>query len=94
LTLFPASSDWTAENFCCYYYSKNTEQHLAKNTNSDTMKSRNQKSLNRFTQEAEQAINEDLARFYSKLRIHQHSGKLYTFKNWIKAVRELLDELD
>ena len=58
------------------------------------MESRNQKSLNLFLQETEQPLNEDLARFYSKLRIHQHSGKLYTFKNWIKAVRELLDELD
>jgi uncharacterized protein YnzC (UPF0291/DUF896 family) len=51
------------------------------------------KTLNQFLKEGDQPLTEDLASFYSKLRQHYYSGKLYTFKNWIKEVEVLLDEL-
>jgi len=55
---------------------------------------RSTKTLNQFIEDSDHTLTEDLAGFYTKLRQHYYSGKLYTFKNWIKAVEDLLDELD
>lgn len=41
-----------------------------------------------------QVIAEDLNRLVLRLRQRLRSGKLMTFRDWIKNVRELLDLLD
>lgn len=55
---------------------------------------RSTKTLNQFIENSDHILTEDLAGFYTKLRQYYHSGKLYTFKNWIKEVEVLLDELN
>ena len=39
-------------------------------------------------------IEESLEKFLQKTRVEYRKGRLRTFKEWIKMVRELLDELD
>ena len=39
-------------------------------------------------------LNEGLEKFLQKTRVEYRKGRLRTFKEWIKMVRELLDELD
>ena len=39
-------------------------------------------------------LDESLEKFLQKTRIEYRKGRLRTFKEWIKMVRELLDELD
>ena len=39
-------------------------------------------------------LDESLEKFLQKTRVEYRKGRLRTFKEWIKMVRELLDELD
>ena len=39
-------------------------------------------------------MKEDLNKFYSKTRTAYRSGKRYTFKEWIKQVMDIMDELN
>ena len=44
--------------------------------------------------EPKEQIDESLEKFLQKTRIEYRSRRLRTFKEWIKLVRQLLDELD
>ena len=44
--------------------------------------------------EERELLNEGLEKFLQKTRVEYRKGRLRTFKEWIKMVRELLDELD
>ena len=44
--------------------------------------------------EPKEQIYESLEKFLQKTRIEYRRGRLRTFKEWIKLVRQLLDELD
>jgi|TARA_B000000609_G_scaffold138450_1_gene115453 hypothetical protein len=44
--------------------------------------------------EERELLDESLEKFLQKTRIEYRKGRLRTFKEWIKMVRELLDELD
>ena len=44
--------------------------------------------------EPKEQIDESLEKFLQKTRIEYRRGRLRTFKEWIKLVRQLLDELD
>ena len=44
--------------------------------------------------EERELLNESLEKFLQKTRVEYRKGRLRTFKEWIKMVRELLDELD
>ena len=44
--------------------------------------------------EEKELLDESLEKFLQKTRIEYRKGRLRTFKEWIKMVRELLDELD
>ena len=39
-------------------------------------------------------LDESLEKFLQKTRVEYRKGRLRTFKEWIKMVKELLDELD
>ena len=41
-----------------------------------------------------QVLDETIEKFLIKTRTQYRKGRVYTFKDWIKIVRELLDELD
>ena len=45
-------------------------------------------------QQKEEFFKEDINTFYSKLRRHYRSGKRYSFREWVKVMMDLLDELD
>ena len=44
--------------------------------------------------EERELLDESLEKFLQKTRGEYRKGRLRTFKEWIKMVRELLDELD
>ena len=44
--------------------------------------------------EERELLDESLEKFLQKTRVEYRKGRLRTFKEWIKMVRELLDELD
>ena len=44
--------------------------------------------------ETKEQIDESLEKFLQKTKIEYRRGRLRTFKEWIKLVRQLLDELD
>ena len=44
--------------------------------------------------EVRELLDESLEKFLQKTRVEYRKGRLRTFKEWIKMVRELLDELD
>ena len=44
--------------------------------------------------EERELLDESLEKFLQKTRVQYRKGRLRTFKEWIKMVRELLDELD
>ena len=44
--------------------------------------------------EPKEQIDESLEKFLQKTRIEYRRGRLRTFKEWIKLVGQLLDELD
>ena len=44
--------------------------------------------------EDRELLDESLEKFLQKTRVEYRKGRLRTFKEWIKMVRELLDELD
>ena len=44
--------------------------------------------------EERELLDESLEKFLQKTRVEYRRGRLRTFKEWIKMVRELLDELD
>ena len=44
--------------------------------------------------EERKLLDESLEKFLQKTRVEYRKGRLRTFKEWIKMVRELLDELD
>ena len=44
--------------------------------------------------EERELLDESLEKFLQKRRVEYRKGRLRTFKEWIKMVRELLDELD
>ena len=44
--------------------------------------------------EEKELLDESLEKFLQKTRVEYRKGRLRTFKEWIKMVRELLDELD
>ena len=44
--------------------------------------------------EPKEQIDESLEKFLPKTRIEYRRGRLRTFKEWIKLVQQLLDELD
>ena len=44
--------------------------------------------------EERELLDESLEKFLQKTRVEYRKGRLRTFKDWIKMVRELLDELD
>lgn len=41
-----------------------------------------------------QLLDETIEKFLVKTRREYRKGRVYTFKEWIKLVRQLLDELD
>ena len=45
-------------------------------------------------QKAEENIQEDLNKFFSKTRTLYITGRRYSFKEWIDVMIDLLDELD
>ena len=44
--------------------------------------------------EERELLDESLEKFLQKTRVEYRKGRLRTFKEWIKMVRELVDELD
>ena len=44
--------------------------------------------------EKRELLDESLEKFLQRTRVEYRKGRLRTFKEWIKMVRELLDELD
>lgn len=44
--------------------------------------------------EDRELLDESLEKFLQKTRVEYRKGRLRTFKEWIKMVKELLDELD
>jgi len=48
----------------------------------------------RQNQNEDEFVIEDINSFNSKLRKEYRSGKRYSFKEWIKVMMDLLDELD
>ena len=44
--------------------------------------------------EERELLDESLEKFLQRTRVEYRKGRLRTFKEWIKMVRELLDELD
>ena len=44
--------------------------------------------------EKRELLDESLEKFLQRTRVEYRKGRLRTFKEWIKVVRELLDELD
>ena len=44
--------------------------------------------------EERELLDESLEKFLQKTRVEYRKGRLRTFKEWIKMVRELLDELE
>ena len=44
--------------------------------------------------EERELLDESLEKFLQKTRVEYRKGRLRTFKEWIKMVKELLDELD
>jgi len=48
----------------------------------------------RHNQNEDEFVIEDINSFNSKLRKEYRSGKRYSFKEWIKVMMDLLDELD
>ena len=44
--------------------------------------------------EERELLDESLEKSLQKTRVEYRKGRLRTFKEWIKMVRELLDELD
>ena len=44
--------------------------------------------------EERELLDESLEKFLQKTRVEYRKGRLRTFKEWSKMVRELLDELD
>ena len=48
----------------------------------------------RQNQNEDEFVIEDINSFNSKLRKEYRSGKRYSFKEWVKVMMDLLDELD
>jgi predicted DNA-binding protein (UPF0278 family) len=52
------------------------------------------KTYNRFSQESENLINEDLNKFLNKFRQQYRSGRKYSFREWLDVFSDLIEELD
>jgi hypothetical protein len=52
------------------------------------------KSYNRFSEETENLLNEDLNKFLAKFRQYYRSGRKYSFREWMSIFSDLIEELE